>query len=120
MATKMYICLKCGEVFDEHNMGYHSEWIGESRYSSSNSGWYTTAGCPQCGTDEIEEAQDCMECTEYFAESELNHFLAEVQYGRTLDDYEHVRLCDDCLAKIKQRIANGVDEYGIADEVEGE
>lgn len=109
-----YICLDCGEVFDDDDIERVMQWDGEGVMG----GWHSMEDCcPSCGSDNIEEAETCMECDEYFGiESQLNFFHAKIQYGRR-GQYEHVRLCDKCLKTIKNQIANGVDDYGIAEEI---
>lgn len=34
---------------------------------------YSKKVCPECGSEEIEEAIQCWDCQEYFLESELNY-----------------------------------------------
>ena len=111
--SKYFKCMGCGYVFDEDDMGSYGEWVGEGVMR----GQIYYGCCPECGCDDIEDANDCMECTEYFGESELNVFKTEVQYGKR-DNFEYVRLCDKCLEKVKKDIAAGKDEYGIGWELE--
>ena len=91
MNKTKYICHKCGHVFDEDDMGSHSEWIGESRYSSNNSGWYTTGACPKCGCDDIRDAEECCCCGECFDKEEMieadDNWYCKECAGRVYDAY---------------------------------
>ena len=110
----MYVCVDCGAVLDADEIGSVMQWDGEGALG----GWHSMEDyCPSCGSDNIEEAERCTECDEYFGiESQLNYFHAKIQYGR-MGQYKPVRLCDECLNAIKDEIANGVDDYGIAEEI---
>ena len=76
MGFTKYICYHCDNVFDEQDAGWDCEMIGEG--SMRGPQWYNT--CPNCGSDEIYEAQTCPICGE--------------AYGGT-EDY-----CDNCLEYI--------------------
>ena len=114
MKRTMYICLDCGSTFDEDEIVSGSQWDGEGVMG----GWHSMEDyCPSCGSDNYEEAERCMYCDEYFGtESQLNYFHAKIEYGNK-GNYECVRLCDECLNEIKRQIANGIDEFGIAEEI---
>ncbi len=67
----MYICLHCGHEFEE---------IAAKNYDSSTGTWEEY--CPNCGSEDFEEAEVCEMCGEAFAKGELKG---------------HV--CDKCRAK---------------------
>lgn len=47
----MYICLHCGHTFDE---------IDRKHYDRSTGVWEEY--CPNCGSEDFEEAEECVEC----------------------------------------------------------
>jgi len=112
----LYWCGRCERAFNEEELVPVEAWYGEDKYSSNSSGWYTEdMVCPYCHTsDDLEEAVDCMECTEYFGASDLIYFDTEVIWGRK-DEYHHARLCPECFAKIKANGCKGWEE--IAEEI---
>lgn len=63
-----YICDKCGHVFDEDEAGVIYETVGEGvmrgPYPAENC-------CPECGSTDFYEAQECAECGEWFFEDEM-------------------------------------------------
>lgn len=84
--SDMYICLDCGEVFDGEDSGTSREWIGEDRYESNSSGWMYYTVCPNCGSDEIAEAEMCDECGEYYDKTDM------IRVGDT-------KLCKNCASE---------------------
>ena len=95
----MYICLNCGEVFEEPVTKSHREYFGEchGRVCWENVG---DDYCPNCGdANNFEEAAECKVCGDYYAwdssESTICHACLE----------EHATL-DVCL------------EYGSEDKSE--
>lgn len=70
MATK-YKCQNCKHTFTEDEMGYSSEWIGDDRYSSNSSGYIYYDACPECGSTEIVEAEECCCCGEWFDKEDM-------------------------------------------------
>ena len=108
-----YYKCDCGCVFREDEAGSYYEMEGEGVMRGPI--YYMC--CPECGSDNYEEAEDCMECTEYFQKDELIYLETEVIWGRK-DEYHYARFCPDCFKKIKAQIAKGIDEWGIKEEVE--
>ena len=84
-----YICTRCGVSFNEP--GSRSEWIGESSYSSNNSGWLNTVVCPECGCDELKEPEECYVCGQDFDKEEMvesdGHYYCKECAGRIYDAY---------------------------------
>ena len=73
----MYICRDCGELF-EHPVTHYDD---PSPYGVSlPSGSYEYYECPECGSDDITEAEECPCCG--------NHY-----------DGQKV-LCDNCMASL--------------------
>ena len=75
----MYICNKCKEVFDETHM--RSEVVFES---DGYQKWGYVDECPECGSEDFEEAVDCDLCGEWIPESK-----------RIWGGVAHV-ICPDC------------------------
>ena len=67
----MYICKKCGEIFDEPDVMRFVEHHGE--YDEP----WAVDYCPECGSDEFEEAECCSNCGEYFAEEDVYGGMCE-------------------------------------------
>lgn len=61
----MIICNECGAVFDEPKGVFNK--VGEL----PTDGHYESV-CPECGGDDIEDAERCHGCDEYKAKSTLN------------------------------------------------
>lgn len=75
----MFICLNCGEVFDENNIGNTTEnrgYYGDEKCSAKIS------CCPICA-GEYEEAAQCKICGEYHPKDDLTGGVCE----ECLDDY---------------------------------
>ena len=66
-----YVCTECGHIFDEEDVKFDREWIGDDNYSSNSSGWYETTCCPKCGAEGYEEAGECDICGENYAEDDM-------------------------------------------------
>ena len=93
---KTYVCSNCNRTFDEDDMGVGKEWIGEGggglgHYSSQSSGWYSYGVCPHCGSDSIEEAEQCERCEEWFGEWDLT-------------DIADYKWCENCIKEVKDAI----------------
>lgn len=73
----MYICIHCGHHFDEPHNRYNRRWS-----DSDDSQQY----CPNCGSEDFEEAEKCVVCGEIVAENKI---------------VGHV--CRDCLKKYVTR-----------------
>lgn len=58
----MYICIYCGHHFDEPHNRYNRRWS-----DSDDSVQY----CPNCGSEDIEEAGHCIKCGDYFPIDEM-------------------------------------------------
>lgn len=69
----MYICLHCGHSFDEPHNRYNRRWS-----DSDDSAAY----CPNCGSEDFEEAEKCEKCGEW-------HIADKVSNG----------ICENCLTK---------------------
>ena len=90
----MYFCNDCGEVFEnpKHKKGYqlHDELDEGNKYEEIN-----FAYCPNCGSDDIEEADHCELTGEYGnyggknlspeAEAYLNEFIRRMSIAATED-----------------------------------
>ena len=74
MKNYKMICLHCGHVFDEEEI--------VAKYYDKATGTYDREECPNCGSEDFEEAAHCDECDEWF--------LCDEVVGR---------LCDKCLKK---------------------
>lgn len=57
-----YICLHCGHHFDEPHNRYNRRWS-----DSDDSQSY----CPNCGSEDFEEAGHCIKCGEFFPIDEM-------------------------------------------------
>ena len=105
--SQIYKCRRCGENFDEENCGVYGD-----------PGMYEMV-CPQCGSFEYDEADECMECGEIYTLDELHIFNNEIMVGNPRRMYpKSVTLCEKCLEKVKQDIANGEDFYEIKEELD--
>ena len=77
----MLVCKECGEIFQEEDAGelIYTENLGEF---SRRETWMT---CPNCGSDDITDAEKCECCGEWFDPDELS-------YSDALDQ----RVCSEC------------------------
>ena len=68
---KQYICLRCGTVSEEHDaLCFFPEVHDELPEKPTE--WMARLCCPECGSEDLEEAELCDECGEYFLRSELD------------------------------------------------
>lgn len=67
--SQKWICSDCGETFDEEDAGCYSEWEGEGVMR----GEITYMCCPKCGSDSLEEAEECDWCGETYDKYDLIH-----------------------------------------------
>ena len=65
--SQKWICSDCGETFDEEDAGCYSEWEGEGVMR----GEITYMCCPKCGSDSLEEAEECDWCGESFDKTDM-------------------------------------------------
>lgn len=74
----MFICLDCGELFEEPAVTYENQ--GEFWGAPA---WEAWGACPNCGSTEYDHAEQCERCGEYFAELEdgLCEFCHDDLYG---------------------------------------
>ena len=89
-----YICEDCGAIFEEAEVRKHLERNGEELDPPSYH-------CPKCHSEYFEEVKECNICGEY-------HTLREM-------DGE---VCDECVAKIAEKIKNLLTSGLTSDEVE--
>lgn len=66
----MYICLHCGHKFTN----------ATNRYNRIVNRWEDDAECPNCGSEDFEEAEECVECGALKGADNLIHGM-----------------CDDCI-----------------------
>lgn len=81
-----YICMECGHVFNEDDFASVSEdrgFVGNAR------AYEGIAVCPQCHSDEYEEAYECCLCHEELADE-------NIQYRTEQGD----AVCKDCYINI--------------------
>ena len=93
----MLICNRCGEVFEESEADVKSEYDCV-RGNSFASGRDYYLKCPRCGNDDLDEAEQCKCCEEWFREGELSNELCKeciadkkvlenaLGYGETIKD----------------------------------
>lgn len=58
-----YVCMECGEVFDETDAEFDIEY--DSGEGSRGGIVYSTMVCPCCRSEDIEEAKECPICGEH-------------------------------------------------------
>lgn len=68
MNKTKYICDKCDHVFDEDEAGVIYETIGEGVMRGRCP---MEMCCPECGSTEFDEAQECGECGEYYSDCDM-------------------------------------------------
>lgn len=61
-------CCDCKSVFDENELKPVFEWVP---YGDTSVEWQSGVECPECGSEEIEDAATCEICGEDFGESEM-------------------------------------------------
>lgn len=65
-------CKDCGCIFDEEDAniedcGFYTEVWGHQEYQV-----FDVLRCPDCNSDEIDDAEKCEECGDYFSPDELD------------------------------------------------
>ena len=65
----MYICANCNKQFSEPD--YRAEDFGWMTEIGWHSAYQYFPECPYCATDEIDFAEECSVCGNYFPKSEL-------------------------------------------------
>lgn len=92
----MYICKHCGKIFED-------DAVVEIRDDPSPSGvglpsgYYTYYECPHCGSDDIEEATECVICGDWFA-------------------YDGDEICEECYCHIANSLDRVRSDMGLTDE----
>ena len=76
----MYICSKCGEVFDEL---LREEERPCSDFPETETWYY----CPKCHSDDYEEAVKCLICDEWHKESECDEGVCEECIKNTMKQF---------------------------------
>lgn len=84
--NKIYYCSDCQRGFTEDEAGTYSEWEGEGFYRGKI--YYMC--CPYCGSDSLEDGEECEECGEYFPEAEIHK------------DADGRCYCEECMNKLKE------------------
>ena len=69
MKNYKMICLHCGHVFDGEEI--------VAKYYDRATGTYDREECPNCGSEDFEEAAHCDECDEYFPCDEVIGHVCE-------------------------------------------
>lgn len=82
----MYYCEDCGEIFDEDDIKYEDESFQVEYWGSMVTCPASSAHCPYCNSEDIDEASKCDECGEYF----------------NPDDLDEDGLCEDCREENKE------------------
>ena len=83
----MYRCEDCGRFFEEPVVVHDDPSpSGVSLASGYDIEWY----CPQCGSDQVEEAGECASCGEPIADGEV--------------------LCEDCMKELKKLLKGVADD----------
>lgn len=65
-------CKHCGAIFDEEDadlvdVGFWCEFWGHDVYNKEYE-----LHCPDCGSEDIDDAEECEECRDYFTPDELD------------------------------------------------
>lgn len=63
----MFYCNECKEIFDEYDAEARKEYPNSTDFPNS---YYTYLVCPNCHSDNIQEAQRCELCGEWHPEDE--------------------------------------------------
>ena len=79
----MYKCKDCGHVFED----YTTETLSE--YSNGQCYQEVIAGCPECHSENFDEATQCGFCGRYCLPDEIDSLM-----------------CDECFAEIEMRFDN--------------
>lgn len=77
----MYICLHCGHHFD-------GDEIVAKHYDRATGTW-DAEECPECGSEDFEEAGHCIKCDGYFPLDDSNN----------PENYMVGSICKDCVEK---------------------
>lgn len=75
----MWVCNTCGHVFTE-----------PEEYYERDTGYYGTE-CPHCFCDDIDEAEQCVDCGKWVNEKKLVNGYCEACVERHASDYETVK-----------------------------
>lgn len=82
---RTYICLHCGHHFDGDEI--------VAKYYDRATGTYDREECPNCGSEDFEEAGHCIKCFEYFPLDNTNG----------AEEYMVGSICIGCLKKSVNR-----------------
>lgn len=96
----MYICNKCGTTFSEPEVehGYmNCEYWGAKCYMDDS-----TEVCPECHSEDFEEAEQCEWCGEWFSQDELNG----------------CNVCEDCECEAETRFRRALRKEFSKEETE--
>lgn len=75
-----YFCNECKQAFDEFSI--RREWVG----SRERGGYVECGECPNCGSEDIDDALLCPECGEFC--------------GELFGDGNKKIMCNDCIQKL--------------------
>lgn len=84
----MYICIECGNLFEEGEQRREREYMGECHGSPA---YEEYAVCPSCG-GEYDEAVRCAECNHYAPVSKMDEDLCSECAEKTNKEFQLVLL----------------------------
>ncbi len=93
-----YICFDCGTVFDKSEAGHevdYRDWLTGATL--------TFMVCPNCGSDDFLEAEECCECNGHFAKDYDMILSGEYWY------------CKECAERIASDV---IMKWGMTEELE--
>ena len=101
----MYICIHCGHHFEEPSNRYNKRWS-----DSDDSEQY----CPNCGSEDFEEAEHCEECDEWFPVGTCANGICESCMEKHASDFETVKRYGD--SHKEERTINGFFSWMFTDD----
>lgn len=93
----MQVCKSCGAIFDDGDSvvikDYECEFWGHRVHE-------TWAGCPECGSTDLTDADQCKVCGDYFAPGEIGGHVCDCCAEELRDTYKNdfetcYHLCED-------------------------
>ena len=93
-----YICIHCGHHFDGREI--------DEKYYDYATGTYDREECPNCGSEDFEEADHCDECDEWFPVGTCTNGICESCMDKHASDYETVKRYGDSIRE--ERKLNGL------------